>query len=708
MFRRKLTSVARVASIVAIGCIAAACGGDDDSDGGSSGGAGGSSAGSGGQGGGGQGGASGGGSGGQGGSGQGGTGAKDNTAPQFAGVTDAQPSGDNAVRVSWDAATDNVSDAARIVYRVYSGVGGAVDYSRPIATSLPGATSISVGGLAIDTFTYAVRAVDEAGNEDDNVVTLDATTTDTTAPTFAGVTGATAVTSTSVLAQWKPATDNGDPSFKIRYRVFVSTTSDGHDFSNPDLETGPGATSATVTNVLADQELFVVVRAVDTSLNADSNLRVVSTMTPEGTPPTFAGAASATASGTEIALSWSPAADAVTASSEIVYYIYQATTQGGQNLVSPSFITDPGATSYTVSGLTPDTDYYFIVRARDLVGNIDNNVREVTAKTEGPDTTAPVFGGIESVTSDTPTTLALSWTAATDDRSAGSAIVYDVYVGSSAGVDTTTPALTTRPGQTDVLLTGLSPSTERFVVVRARDEAGNADGNGVEMSGTTLDNPSGDTTPPVLPGGLTATQVPSEPSWLLVGWAPATDDTYAAADIRYHVCVGADASACAGAAFFDNLYATSAFGASSVFVEGLVSRTDYVVYVRAEDKSGNVSTDDQFVAGTTATSFSTDLLPLIAARCNACHNYQYSTTVNVDSPYTDATEGLLKLVKPGDAVNSYLYRKVRAPGETGTPFSMTVPNVYDGDPMPSDGTGVIDPSDEVALRDWIEQGAFDN
>ena len=44
----------------------------------------------------------------------------------------------------------------------------------------------------------------------------------------------------------------------------------------------------------------------------------------------------------------------------------------------------------TLTGLTPNTTYYFVVRARDEAGNRDNNSVEQSAATlSGPDTNAP-------------------------------------------------------------------------------------------------------------------------------------------------------------------------------------------------------------------------------------------------------------------------------------------------------------------------------
>lgn len=95
--------------------------------------------------------------------------------PAFAGVKSVAVAGPSAVQLRWDAATDDVSPGSAISYRVYAAAtSGAQNFAAPLLTTAAGATSVVVTtGLAAGTPTfYVVRAVDEAGNEDDNTVEL--------------------------------------------------------------------------------------------------------------------------------------------------------------------------------------------------------------------------------------------------------------------------------------------------------------------------------------------------------------------------------------------------------------------------------------------------------------------------------------------------------------------------------------------------------
>jgi hypothetical protein len=101
-------------------------------------------------------------------------------------------------------------------------------------------------------------------------------------------------------------------------------------------------------------------------------------------PPTFAGLGSATTcipgpidgQTASYRLSWDPATDNVTPSTQIVYDIYQATKSGGEDFSSPTYTVRHGATTFTTPPLPADQLFYFIVRARDRAGNQDSNLVE--------------------------------------------------------------------------------------------------------------------------------------------------------------------------------------------------------------------------------------------------------------------------------------------------------------------------------------------
>ena len=101
-------------------------------------------------------------------------------------------------------------------------------------------------------------------------------------------------------------------------------------------------------------------------------------------------------------------------------------------------------------------------------------------------------------------------------------------------------------------------------------------------------------------------------------------------------------------------------------------------------------------------SFATDIQPIFTSRCAGCHGgarpagslplgagQSYNALVN----QTSGCGGQI-LVKPGDAPNSYLYKKLVGGGICG--------NV-----MPS-GPGSLPQADIDKIRRWICQGAKNN
>lgn len=522
----------------------------------------------------------------------------DTQAPTFGGAKTATGTDAHDIKVTWDPATDNGSDATDIHYEVYaSATQGGENFTTPTVTTLPGAVDATVTNLpeAAPVF-VVVRAVDGAGNRDANKHEVTGNTLDKTAPAFAGL--STAVTlGTTINLAWTAASDNVDAAAAIKYDVFMATSAGGENYATPSFTTLPGATTFAATNLNVSTQYYFVVRAHDSSNNVDANMVEKSATTaasPDVTPPTFAGLATASATTDQtIDLSWTAATDDYAPADQILYDIYLSSAPGGETYLSPSFTTTPGATSFTVTGLSPSTPSYVVVRARDQAGNQEHNTVEKSATTLA-DTIPPTFAGLVTATPVGPTSIQLSWTAATDDISAASAIKYRVYASSTSGGESfASPTLSVAAGQTSVVVGSLNPQSTYYFVVRAVDEAGNRDTNSIEKSATTLP----DTLPPTFGGAVSLVSLSA--TSVTVSWTLANDDVTPSNQIVYLPYLATSA----GGENFSITPTATAAGATSYTFNGLIPNTPYYVVVRARDAAGNV--DQNVVEKTTSTQADT-------------------------------------------------------------------------------------------------------
>lgn len=195
---------------------------------------------------------------------------------------------------------------------------------------------------------------------------------------------------------------------------------------------------------------------------------------------------------TSVSLSWEPAIDDVTPQDKIVYLIYQQTEPfnfseatnklSTQNAMEPTYVTEPGATSYIITGLMPSITYYFLIRAKDEAGNIDTNTDVLSINLA-----APVFNGITSASAVSETAIQLLWDPATDDSTPSSEIIYLIYMATTPGGENfTEPNFITTPGATQYPVRNLITNRMYYFVVRAMDSDGNVDSNTIEKSAKPL------------------------------------------------------------------------------------------------------------------------------------------------------------------------------------------------------------------------------
>lgn len=422
-------------------------------------------------------------------------------------------------------------------------------------------------------------------------------------PSFAGATSATRTGPDGVEVRWEPARDpRGDGV--VGYRIYVGTAPGAVDFLRPRVDIAPpgdggeAGSSATLTELRQGWRYVFVVRAYTADGGEDDNRVEVAIDLRDVEPPTFGGVASATRTDDgRIRVTWAAATDNVNPARLIRYVVLLSDRSRGYDVESPAAVTDPGALEATLAPLPGATTHFIAVRARDRAGNTDTNAFELELAAR--DETPPAFAGVTSVTA-SPGAITVAWDAATDDTTPSNEIEYLVYVSTTSGGALSSAPRLAPLGATSAAIGPLDPATTYFVVVRARDAAGNEDDNTNELSATT---PAFvDTTAPTFAG---ATAADALALGARIRWDAARDDTAPASAIQYLVW---QATTAGGAMLAGPPTYVTALGAESLDVRGLDAGTTYFFVVRARDPAGNTDTNTVEVnvaprADTTAPTF---------------------------------------------------------------------------------------------------------
>jgi chitodextrinase len=254
--------------------------------------------------------------------------------------------------VSWAGSTDNV------------GVTGYKVYRDGVLRSTQASLSFGDTGLAMSTtYSYAVSAIDAAGNESVKSTALSVTTKDTAAPSVPQVTSISAPTYASITLSWSTSTDTGGSGLK-GYKVYRngSTTAIA----------SPSVASYTDSTVSGSTTYSYVVSAVDNAGNESAKSTAAAVTTPN--PPDTAAPSAPTSlhstatSLTSISLAWNASADNV---GVIGYRLMSGST----------VVANTTALSFTQSSLTPGTSHTYTVYAYDLAGNTSIASNAVTVST---------------------------------------------------------------------------------------------------------------------------------------------------------------------------------------------------------------------------------------------------------------------------------------------------------------------------------------
>ena len=298
------------------------------------------------------------------------------------------------------------------------------------------------------------------------------------------------------------------------------------------------------------------------------------------TAPAAASQLTAVAGDKTVALTWTAPTDADLAG----YRLYRSTVSP----VVPSYATLVSSsltgTSYTATGVTDGTAYYFALVAVDAAGNTSAaaTVSATPADSAPPATPTGVKAGVGD------SRVVLTWTTNTEPDLAGYRVYRD---GATTPINAT---LLTGSAFTD---TGLTNGTSHSYVVTAVDSAGN---ESAASSTVTAVPAPGDSTAPAVPAGLATVLGKGS---VTVNWTAGTDSDLASYTV-YRSAAGAPAAKVAtvtgtsytdpavviGTAYSYTVTATDTAGNESAPSTAVVATPIKVDLVVAADGSGDATT----------------------------------------------------------------------------------------------------------------------
>lgn len=412
-------------------------------------------------------------------------------------------------------------------------------------------TSYTDTGLVADgSYTYYVVAKDSGTNTSAaSANAVYTTSADNLSPNIPGSFAAASSTAATVSLSWTAPSDLPNPggSGVAGYYIYRNgALTPTYTISNP------SAVSYTDTNVTASSSYTYIISAFDNNANESSPSTSVSATTSaptcSGTPTVPTSVRSLGSTINSITVGWN-ASTASTGCALSGYHMYR----GG------SYIGDSGSTSYTNTGLTPNTSYGYTVEAFDTSGNVSAKSTSVSLATS-PDTSSPTAPTTVTATALSSSSVSLSWAASTDNVAVAG---YKVYRGSTL-IKTSSGTGRTYTDTTAVANTSYSYS------VAAYDGA-----NNVSTKTTASPNPittptSTDTTAPSVPSSPTVSGITD--NQVSLGWTASTDNV---AVLGYHV-------------YINGIYSSDT-ASTTLALSCLVPSVTYTFTIKSFDAAGNLS-----------------------------------------------------------------------------------------------------------------------
>jgi hypothetical protein len=406
---------------------------------------------------------------------------------------------------------------------------------------------------------------------------------------------------------WTKATDDQTLQPSLQYEVRLSTNNDIDTIAKAEsygaivVPYAADINSAVVPGLTAGATYFFNVIVKDEAGNKSIYVPTSATAAvPDGTAPMPGNGGTIITSNlgsSGVTLNWTKATDDISSQSQLLYEVRRSNSNNIDSVLRAEAYGSivqaysPNISSAVMTGLTPDTTYYFNVIVKDAAGNRTAYVPRSVTTTPFVDTAVPVpgnGGAITSVLGQNQTTL--SWIRATDNASSQAQLLYEVRQSLANNIDTVARAEANgsvvqgyTPDSGSAVVTGLAVGTTYYFNVLVKDAAGNK--SLYQTASVTI---APDRTPPV-PGNFGRMTSSATSSSVTISWTKATDTVSSQSALQYEVRLSTSNNINSVAAAESNGTLVKPYTADlTTFVaNGLSSGTDYYLNVIVRDEASN-------------------------------------------------------------------------------------------------------------------------